>query len=165
MGVRGYVADPLSPRHVEALMAERGMEVEHSTINRWVIKSSPQLEEACHRRKRPMWGCNAFEAAQATGTGMARRPMLRQGQRTEGREQGRSAAEQFYALAASSSHRRGQLTLKHSLSKICDKTRSTRARPRRGPGPLGAHRGESGPRPGVPQPAAAGRDASAFAGP
>ena len=31
------------------------MEVDHSTINRWVIKYSPQLEEAFHRRKRPVW--------------------------------------------------------------------------------------------------------------
>jgi len=51
-GVRWYVAYPLSTRHVEELMAERGVEVDHSTINRWVIKYSPQLEEAFHRRKR-----------------------------------------------------------------------------------------------------------------
>jgi transposase-like protein len=29
--------------------------VDHSTINRWVIKYSPQLEEEFHRRKRPVW--------------------------------------------------------------------------------------------------------------
>jgi putative transposase len=29
--------------------------VDHSTINRWVLKYSPQLEEAVHRRKRPVW--------------------------------------------------------------------------------------------------------------
>jgi putative transposase len=55
MGVRWYVAYPLSTRHVEELMAERGVEVDHSTINRWVIKYSPQLEEAFHRRKRLVW--------------------------------------------------------------------------------------------------------------
>jgi putative transposase len=33
-------------------MEERGGEVDHSTINRWVIQDSPQLEEACQRRKR-----------------------------------------------------------------------------------------------------------------
>jgi putative transposase len=55
MGVRWYVAYPLSTRHVEALMEERGVEVDHSTINRWVIKYSPQLEEAFHRRKRAVW--------------------------------------------------------------------------------------------------------------
>jgi putative transposase len=55
MGVRWYVAYPLSTRHVEELMLERGVQVDHSTINRWVVKYSPQLEEAFHRRKRPVW--------------------------------------------------------------------------------------------------------------
>src|SRR5262245_62389306 len=55
MGVRWYLAYPLSARHVEELMAERGVELDHATINRWVIKSSPLLEEAFHRRKRPVW--------------------------------------------------------------------------------------------------------------
>src|SRR5262245_18973362 len=51
-GVRWYLAYPLSTRHVEELMRERGVHVDHSTINRWVVKYSPQLEEAFHRRKR-----------------------------------------------------------------------------------------------------------------
>jgi putative transposase len=55
MGSRWYVAYPLSTRHVEELMAERGVEVDHSTINRWVIKYRPQLEEAVHRRKCAVW--------------------------------------------------------------------------------------------------------------
>jgi putative transposase len=55
MGVRWYVAYPLSTRHVEELMEERGVELDHATINRWVIKYSPQIEEAFHRRKRPVW--------------------------------------------------------------------------------------------------------------
>jgi transposase-like protein len=54
MGVRWYVAYPLSTRHVEELMAERGVDVGHSTINRWTITYSPLLEEAFHRRKRPV---------------------------------------------------------------------------------------------------------------
>ena len=54
-GVRWYVAYPLSTRHVEELMLERGVHVDHATINRWVVKYSPQLEEAFHRHKRPVW--------------------------------------------------------------------------------------------------------------
>ena len=54
-GIRWYVAYPLSTRHVEELMLERGVNVDHATINRWVIKYSPQVEEAFHRRKRPVW--------------------------------------------------------------------------------------------------------------
>ena len=53
-GVRWYVAYPLSTRHVEELMRERGIHVDHSTVNRWVIKYSPQLEDVFHRRKRPV---------------------------------------------------------------------------------------------------------------
>src|SRR4029434_5350291 len=55
MGVRWYVAYPLSTRHVEELMAERGVEVDHYTIKRWVIKYSTLLEEAFHRHKTPVW--------------------------------------------------------------------------------------------------------------
>src|SRR5437899_8993067 len=55
MGVRWYLAYPLSTRHVEELMEERGVELDHATINRGVIKYSPQLEEAFHRRKRAVW--------------------------------------------------------------------------------------------------------------
>jgi len=200
----------LSYRHVEELMAERGVPIDHATIQRWVVKYSPLLEEAFHRRKRPVWiswrmdetyikvkgqwrylyravdkqgqtidflltehrdeevalrflkkairrhgvpekitidgsaaneaaiksyneahgtaivirktkylnniveqdhrsvkrvtrpmlGFKAFDAAQATLTGIELMHMLRKGQLAGGREAGRSAAEQFYALAA-----------------------------------------------------------------
>ena len=46
MGVRWYAVSPLSYRHVEALMEERGVPVDHATIQRWVVKYSPLLEEA-----------------------------------------------------------------------------------------------------------------------
>ena len=55
MGVRWYVAYPLSYRHVEELMEERGVPLDHATIQRWVVKYSPLLEEAFHRRKQPVW--------------------------------------------------------------------------------------------------------------
>jgi len=44
MAVRWYVAYSLSYRDIEELMAERGVKVDHSTINRWVIHYAPQLE-------------------------------------------------------------------------------------------------------------------------
>jgi hypothetical protein len=37
-GVRWYVAYPLSYRQIEEMMEERGVEVDHSTLNRWVLK-------------------------------------------------------------------------------------------------------------------------------
>ena len=35
-------------------MEERRVSVDHAPIDRWVLKYSPQLEEAFHRRKRPV---------------------------------------------------------------------------------------------------------------
>jgi putative transposase len=52
--VRWYLAYPLSYRQVEALMEERGVSVDHATINRWVLQSSPHLAAAFYRRKRPV---------------------------------------------------------------------------------------------------------------
>ena len=53
--VRWYVAYPLSYRQVEELMQERGVSVDHTTVNRWVVKYSPPLEASFHRHKRPVW--------------------------------------------------------------------------------------------------------------
>jgi transposase-like protein len=52
--VRWYVAYPLSLRHLEEMMAERGISVDHSTVHRWAIKLLPVLEKAFRRRKRPV---------------------------------------------------------------------------------------------------------------
>ena len=50
--VRWYVAYPLSLRHLEEMMAERGIAVDHSTVHRWAIKLLPLLEKAFRRCKR-----------------------------------------------------------------------------------------------------------------
>lgn len=42
--VRWYVSYSLSYRNIEEMMLERGIHVDHSTINRWVIHYSPLLE-------------------------------------------------------------------------------------------------------------------------
>ena len=44
--VRWYVAYPISYRQVEEMMGERGVEVDHSTLHRWVLKYVPALEKA-----------------------------------------------------------------------------------------------------------------------
>lgn len=55
MLVRWYVSYSLSYRDVEELALERGLKVDHSTINRWVIRYAPQLEEIFRKRyKRPV---------------------------------------------------------------------------------------------------------------
>ena len=55
MVVRWYVAHPVSYRHVEERLEERGVPIDHATIQRWVVQYSPLLEEAFHRRKQPVW--------------------------------------------------------------------------------------------------------------
>jgi putative transposase len=50
--VRWSLAYPLSYRQLEELMQERGVLIDHTTINRWVLKYTPWLEETFHRRKR-----------------------------------------------------------------------------------------------------------------
>jgi putative transposase len=52
--VRWYVAYPLSLRHLEEMMAERGVAVDHSTIHRWAVKMLPVLAAICRRGKRPV---------------------------------------------------------------------------------------------------------------
>ncbi len=50
--VRWYLAYSLSYRDIEELMQERGFSVDHSTINRWVLHYSPQLEAAFRRKRK-----------------------------------------------------------------------------------------------------------------
>jgi hypothetical protein len=74
------------------------------------------------RVPRPLLGGKAFAAAQGTGVGIARRLMMKQRpMMIEAGAEGLTVAEPFYALAASSLHRPGQLPLHDLLSKICDK--------------------------------------------
>jgi putative transposase len=53
-GVRWYVAYPISYRQLEEMMGERGVTVDHSTLNRWVIKYAPEFEKQFRRRQRPV---------------------------------------------------------------------------------------------------------------
>ena len=53
-GVCWYVAYPISYRHLEEMMGERGVEVDHSTLNRWVIKYAPQFAKAFRHQQRPV---------------------------------------------------------------------------------------------------------------
>jgi len=50
--VRWYLAYPLSYRNLEEMMEERGVEVDHSTIYRWVQKFTPPLEVFFRKSKK-----------------------------------------------------------------------------------------------------------------
>ena len=52
--VRWYVAYPLSLRHIEEMMQERGVFVDHSTVHRWAMKVLPVLACIFRKRKRPV---------------------------------------------------------------------------------------------------------------
>ena len=52
--VRWYVAYPISYRQLEEMMGERGVAVDHSTLNRWVIKYAPEFEKVFRRRQLPV---------------------------------------------------------------------------------------------------------------
>jgi transposase-like protein len=52
-GVRWYVAYPISYRQLEEMMGERRIAVDHSTLNRWVIKYASEIEKQ-FRRQRPV---------------------------------------------------------------------------------------------------------------
>jgi len=54
--IRWYAAYPLSYRHLEEMMEERGVFVDHSSINRWAIRFLPLLEKVFRKYKRPVGG-------------------------------------------------------------------------------------------------------------
>ena len=54
VSIRWYPACPLSYRHLEEMMEERGVEVDHSTINRWAIRFFPLLEKVSRKHKCPV---------------------------------------------------------------------------------------------------------------
>jgi transposase-like protein len=53
LNVRWYLKYPLSYRNLKEMMAERGMEVDHTTIMRWVHQYSPEIEKKVRRYLKP----------------------------------------------------------------------------------------------------------------
>ncbi len=50
--IRWYLAYSLSYRDIEEIMKERGFDVDHSTIQHWVVHYSPHLEKAFQQKKK-----------------------------------------------------------------------------------------------------------------
>lgn len=48
-----YVRYGVSYRDLEEIMAERGVEIDHATLNRWVVKFSPLMAANAEARKKP----------------------------------------------------------------------------------------------------------------
>ncbi|MGU3401695.1 IS6 family transposase [Brucellaceae bacterium D45D] len=51
-----YVRYAVSYRDLQEIMAERGVQVDHATLNRWVVRYSPQIADQAQKRKRPTSG-------------------------------------------------------------------------------------------------------------
>ncbi len=51
-----YVRYCVSYRDLQEIMAERGVEVDHATLNRWVIRYAPQIADRAQKRKRSTLG-------------------------------------------------------------------------------------------------------------
>ncbi len=56
MSVRWYVAYSLSYRNIEELLKERRINADHSTIQRWVVKYSPELESVFRQKHKELTG-------------------------------------------------------------------------------------------------------------
>ena len=56
LNVRWYCRYSLSYRDLEEMMAERGLSVNHSTINRWGLQYGPELDKCCHPHLHPTNG-------------------------------------------------------------------------------------------------------------
>ena len=54
--VRWYVSYGISYRNLEEMMSERGIEMDHATLNRWVLKYAPEIEKKSRRYKRSVHG-------------------------------------------------------------------------------------------------------------
>src|SRR5918997_1257443 len=54
--VSWYLRYPLSYRDIEELFLERGLEVDHSTLNRWVLANAPLIEGRLRSFRQPHCG-------------------------------------------------------------------------------------------------------------
>jgi transposase-like protein len=109
--IRWYVAYPLSYRHLEEMMDERGVSVDHSSINRRAIRFLPLIEKVSRKHKleqdhraikrvtRPMLNFKSFRSASNVLAGIEFMHMIRKGQFAIDGAAAMSFADQFYALA------------------------------------------------------------------
>lgn len=49
-----HVRFPVSYRDLEEIMAERGVDLDHAALNRWVEKYAGAIAEEAHRQKSPL---------------------------------------------------------------------------------------------------------------
>ncbi|MDO8769113.1 MAG: IS6 family transposase [Burkholderiaceae bacterium] len=67
--VRWYAAYSLNLRHIEEMMQERGVCVDHATVHRWVIKMLPVLDAVFRQRKHPVGKNRRMDETYIKGAG------------------------------------------------------------------------------------------------
>jgi len=78
--VRWYLKYPLSYRRLVEMMQERGLNITHTTIMRWVHQYSPIIDEKIRKYLKPMLGFGSFNTAELTICGIEVFHMIRKGQ-------------------------------------------------------------------------------------
>ena len=73
-----YVRYAVSYRDLEEILAERGVAVDHATLNRWVVKYSPLIAANTQTKKRPTASTSLEKPliSCSLGTGMKQRQPL-----------------------------------------------------------------------------------------
>jgi transposase, IS6 family len=67
--VRRYPRFPLGSRDLEAMLADRGVQVDHVTLYRWVQRFAPELERRLRRHLRPCRGPWHVDRSRPPGLG------------------------------------------------------------------------------------------------
>ncbi len=72
--VSWYLRYPLSYRDIEELFLERGLEVDHSTLNRWVLAYAPLIERRLRTFRKPH--CGSVRIDETSYEGRCVKPVL-----------------------------------------------------------------------------------------
>src|SRR5215218_4906022 len=67
--VRWYLQFPVSYRDLERMLADRGVEVDHTTMYRWVQRFAPEIEKRLRRHLLPCRGQSRYLYRAVDGTG------------------------------------------------------------------------------------------------
>lgn len=68
--VRWYLAYSLSLRNLEEMMAERGIEVDHSTLHRWVLRLVPLITKVATSVPSDRNGISMKRTSKSKGNGV-----------------------------------------------------------------------------------------------
>ena len=90
--VRWYLMFPVSYRDLELMLADRGVEVDHTTIFRWIQAYAPELEKRIRPHLRPSNGSWRDHPE----SGGASRPPTSDGEKLMRRETGLPATVTFF---------------------------------------------------------------------